>query len=104
MKDLHDELGQMRLELDLTQRVYCSKEEEKQFKKMLKEKQLLPDDINFNENGHFRYIDTDLTKEELDNLFLYRQITYLRSIKNSMIFFVVLTLVSLTVSLLVAFR
>ena len=38
MYDLHDELKQMRLEFNLTQKVYLSKEEAKQYKELLKEK------------------------------------------------------------------
>jgi hypothetical protein len=70
---------------------------------MRKENLPLPDDIELNEYGFFyRYIDTDLSEQEIKQLFLYRQTAYLRSIKNSMIFFVVLATISLIASLIIA--
>lgn len=103
MKDLREELREMRFDLDLTQKVYCNKEEEKRLRKMKKEKLPLPDDIKIDEHGFFyRYIDTDLSEQEIKQLFLYRQTAYLRSIKNSMIFFVVLATISLIAWLIIA--
>lgn len=104
MKDLRSELRQLRFELDLIQKEYCSKEEVKQYKKMEKENNPLPDDVISDETGYFRYIDTDLSKEELNNLFLYRQISYLKSVRNSMFFFVILTIISLLLLLIIVMR
>jgi hypothetical protein len=104
MKDLHDELRQMKCELDLVQRVYCSKEEEKRYRRMAKEKQPLPDDVRSDESGYFRYVETDLSGEELDKLLLYRQISYLRTTKNCMLFFMVLAVISLVISLVAVAR
>ena len=96
MKDLKKELFELRVELDIIQSVYCSKDEEKQIKELTKHKQLLPDDIHTESDGtHFRFVNTDISKEDLDELLLYRQIKYLKTIKNSIIFFVVLTVISI---------
>lgn len=103
MNDLREELRRMRVELDLTQKVYCAGEEEKKLRKMMKEKFPLPDGIKVDEHNFFyRYIDTDLSEQEIKQLFLYRQTAYLRSIKNSMVFFVVIATASLIVSLIIA--
>ncbi len=103
MKDLRAELREMRFALDLTQKVYCNKDEEKSLRKMKKEKLPLPDDIKIDDDGFFyRHIDTDLSEQEIEQLFSYRQITYLRSIKNSMLFFVILATISIIALLIIA--
>jgi hypothetical protein len=104
IKDLREELNQMSLDLSLTQKVYCSKEEVKKIKKMVRENISLPDDILMDDTGYFRYVDTDLTEEELNHLFLYRQLSYLYDIKNSMIFFVVLAIISLILAIIVVMK
>ena len=101
MKNLHDELMQMRIDLDLTQKAYCDKDETSKFKQMEKENMPLPVDVTKDESGdYFRYVDANLSEQEFNQLIMYRQVLYLRSIKNSMIFFVVLTLLSLFISLI----
>ncbi|UOO38517.1 hypothetical protein IZU99_04500 [Oscillospiraceae bacterium CM] len=104
MKNLRDELRQMRFELNLIQKVYSSKEEEKQYSKLKKEKQQLPEGVLSDDTGFYRYIESDLTREELESFFLYRQVLYLKSIRSSMLFFVVLTVISLFITLVFAFR
>ncbi len=100
---IKEELRRMRFELGLTEKVYCDEEEEESLKKMKKEKLPLPDDIKIDEHEYFyRYIDTDLSEQEIKQLILYRQTSYLLSIRNSMIFFVVLTIISIIVSLIIA--
>ena len=84
MKDLNEELFRLRVEFDFIQQVYCSKDEEKDIKQLIKNKQVLPEDIYTEGDGsHFKYVKTDMCKEDMDELLLYRQIKYLRSIKNS---------------------
>lgn len=76
MKELSEELRKMRFELDLTQKVYCNKDEEESLRKMKKDKLSLPDDIKIDDVGFFyRYIDTDLSEQEIEQLFSYCQIT-----------------------------
>ncbi|MDP4119673.1 MAG: hypothetical protein Q8876_01265 [Bacillota bacterium] len=100
MKNLRDELKQMKYELDLIQIIYCDKEEAKKFRKMENEKIPLPYDVSKDEvNNFFRYIDTDLSEQELNQLFMLRKILYLRTIKNILIFFVVITIIFLLISL-----
>lgn len=102
MKDLREEIKQKRLDLDLTQKLYCGKEEEKRLRKMEREKLPLPDNVKTDEGGYFRYIDTDLSEQELDQLFLFRRLAYLRSIKNSMIFIDVIIIIILIVLCIIA--
>lgn len=94
MKDLNKELFRLRVEFDFIQQEYCSKDEEKHIKQLIKNNQVLPDDIHTDSSGaHYKYVETDISKEDKEELLLYRQIKCLMSIKNSMIFFVVLTLI-----------
>jgi hypothetical protein len=96
MKDLNRELFRLRVEFDLIQQVYCSKDEEKHIKQLINNNQTLPDDIHTESNGtHFKYVKADISKEDMDELLLYRQIKSLISIKNSLTFFVVLILISI---------
>ena len=100
MKNLRDELEQMRFDMGLRQKVYCKGEEEKQFRKMDKSEEL-PEDVNIEGYDFFRYVNTDLNKEEVEELFKYRQLSYLKSIRNSLWFFVALTVISVVLLLLI---
>lgn len=106
MMDLYEELEKIKVELGITQKVYCSKDEEEEFEQLKKANQPLPENVEVDNMGglHFRYVKTDMSNEEIKELFLYRQTKYLESIKNSMIFFVILTLVSLIFSIFIGLR
>ena len=97
MQDLKQEMNQMKLDLGIVKKVYCSKEEQDSFRRMEKEK--IPNEILIDSgNGqYFRYIDEGMAKQEIDELFAYRQISYLRTIKKCAVFFVILTVISLLV-------
>lgn len=94
MKDLKKELFRLRVEFDTIQQVFSTKDEEKQIKQLIKKKQPLPEDIYLDNSGsHYRFVNADISKEDLDELLFYRQLKYLRTIKNCFIFFVVLTII-----------
>jgi len=94
----------MKFDMEMIQKIYCSKEEQKEFKTMQKNKQPLPNDVKADDSGYFRFVDTALTQEELSQLYVYRQLSYLKSIRNSMYFFVTLTIISLIVLLVLGVR
>lgn len=108
MKNLHDELKEMELSVGLVQKVYCKvyckEEETTQFITMKRENQPLPYDVKHDETGYFRYVEVDLTQEEKSRFLICRQLSYLKSIKNSMIFFVVLTIISLISTFVILLR
>lgn len=106
MKDLREELNELIVETGIIQRVYCSKEETKQFKKLQKDKQPLPEGVIFTDipDVFFRYEHTDLSDKELSDLFLYRQTKYLYSIRNMMIFLVVLVIIGLVGAFMISSR
>ena len=94
MRDLKKELFRMRVEFDLIQKVFCSKEEEKHMKQLIKSGQPLPEDMYTDNDGtHYKYINSDISKEDMNELLLYRQLKYLKTIKNCMIFFVILAII-----------
>jgi len=99
MEDLRKELEELSFDLDITQQKFCSKEEEKELIKIGKDK--FPSDIKTDINGdYFRYVRANLSENEIKELISYRQTKYLKSIKNSMLFFIVLSVVSILISLI----
>ncbi len=97
MKDLKKELKQMKKDFDIIQKVECTKEEIKEFKKLTKEKKPLPDGVFIGDmaDDYYRVIETDLTHEEIQELLEFRKLSYILTIKNSILFFVVLTLIGM---------
>lgn len=101
MRDLREELEQMKFDLDIIQKEYCKEDEVKELKKMLKNKIPIPKDvINPEMDTYYRYKISDFSEDEKKEYFMYKQIIYLRSIKNGIIFFVVLAVISLFLSLI----
>lgn len=104
--DLKEKLLQCKFEANIFQKIDCSITEDKEFKDLLNSNQRLPDgiyeyvDADGTKMGKFyRRYETDLNQDELNLLLNLKQISYLKSIKNSMIFFVVLTVISLLCSI-----
>ncbi len=107
MQDLKQEMNQMKLDLGIIKKSYCTKEEQEIFKKMEKDGmrisgekygEVFGDDEN---NAYYRNVEESLPKEEIDELIAYQQIISLKSIKgiletikSCMIFFVVITITS----------
>jgi len=93
------ELREKKEEYGLTAKIYCDSEENKEFYKMVTDKTKLPDDV-FNDGYVFyRYKNSNLTEKETDELLRFYQLDYLKSIKNGVTFFVVLTVISLILSI-----
>ncbi|MHB8962966.1 MAG: hypothetical protein ACYC5K_07400 [Saccharofermentanales bacterium] len=111
MSKLADELQELRFDLGVIQRAKCSEEETQHFKKLKKEGTPLPQDVFYNSGGdgaldpeyYYREVSSNLSEKEISELFLYRQTSYLKSIKNSAIFFVVLTTISMILTLIILF-
>ena len=100
MKDLKKELRENMIELDFIQKQWCTKEEEKEIKMLRKEKKDLPEGIiQDTDDSHFRWVESNLSNDEINHLLKLRQTLYLRTIKSCMIFFVVLAAISLICTL-----
>ncbi|GHU51486.1 hypothetical protein AGMMS49975_05030 [Clostridia bacterium] len=96
MESLKDELRRYQVNLGLVRPQNCTKEECSEYWELVNQKLPLPEGVMRNEQGwFFRWVKTDLTEESLAKLFLYRQTAYLKSIRNGIYFFVILTIISL---------
>lgn len=100
-RKLHD----MKEKYGLLEKIYCDEEERRKLHAMQQERKQLPSDINVDDENPFffyRVKEADLTEKEFDEFLKFYQLTYLRKIKNGVIFFVVLTVISLILSLISA--
>ena len=100
--DIKQKLRSYKFEFDLLQKLPCSQEENKAYLDLLKAGQPLPE-------GVFRYeyqsgIESDefytvyapeLTADEIAEYLTYKKLHMLRTIKNCVVFFVVLTVIFL---------
>lgn len=53
--------------------------------------------------NYYRFEKVDLSEDEIRELLLYRQVSYIKTIKNCVLFFVVLTVISIIGSIIFSF-
>ena len=114
-------MGASRKDLEILRReqvyraVYFSDEESEKFKTMLQNNEPMTEGVYELEGRFYKYIDTDLSEKELTELLLLQQNKYLNliekhlsiqkgylgSIKGGVIFFVTLTVITLSLGLLI---
>lgn len=100
--DLKRELRAYKFEFDLLQEIPCSKQENKSYAKLIKDGQPLPDgvyrykDDAGNESDTFYTVyDPNLTPEETQQFLTFEKLRMLKTIKNCVVFFTVLTVISI---------
>lgn len=100
--DLRSELRAYKFELDLLQRIPCSKEENQEYARICKEGGELPKGVyayvstNGEQSAEFYTIyEAELTEQELAEYLALRKLSMLRTIKNCVLFFTVLTIIGL---------
>lgn len=101
---LKEELVDLENALGIIQYKPCSMKEDKEYKHMIKSGEKLPENIIKDTNGtpgYYRVIKSDVTDIELDKLIKFRQTTYLKTIKNCVVFFTVLYVLSMLVAIFV---
>lgn len=110
-KDLRTELRTMKFEFDLLQRIPCSDEENRAFKRYIEDGQDLPQGVfryrnsdgKNSETEFYTVYDPDLTEREMNEFLAMRKLQILKSIKGAITLFgtaiSVLLLVMLTVLL-----
>jgi len=100
MKNIRNEMKSLLCDFGVFVKQPCNNDEVNQFDKL--EKQQLPEGVYPYENtyGYYRLIRTDLTDDEINRLIMLKQTMYLYSIRNSMIFFVVISVIAIILSLL----
>lgn len=106
--DLRKQLNSYKYEFDLLQKVECSKEDCKKYKEMVENNQTLPEGVYryTYENGEvspdlfYTIYKPDLTDAEIAEYLSYKQLGYIRTIKNCVLFFTIMAIISLAASLL----
>lgn len=108
--DLRDALRSYQYEFDLLQKIPCSKEENKAYEKLVKSGGKLPDGVyayvyvndEASTNEFYTIYEPDLTEEEIRQYLTFKKLSLLKSIKNCMVFFVVLTILSIVLAFIAA--
>ena len=105
--DLRRELRAYKFDLGLLQRIPCTKEENKVFCRILKEGGQLPDGVyRYTSEGNeaptefYTIYEPDLTEEEKAEYLTYCRLSMLKTIKNCVLFFTVLTIIGLVATVL----
>lgn len=101
--NLRDELRSYKFEFDLLQKIPCSKQENKNYENLLKTGGILPDGVfaYVYENGNvsttefYTVYETDLTEAEITEYLTYKKLSLIKTIKNCILFFTILTVIGL---------
>ena len=101
--DIKAELQQLRFDMEFLQKIDCSKEENRTYLKMIKNGETLPDGIyQYKDATTGEYVesfytiyDTQLTDAEKQEYIQYKELLHIKTIKNCVVFFTVLTVISL---------
>jgi hypothetical protein len=74
----------------------CIEEENEEFSQMETQGRKLPEDVYRypQSNTYYRMVKADFTEDEITRIIMLKQTQYLRTIKNCLIFFVILTIIS----------
>ncbi len=107
--DILKELRQVKLNLGLIQKQFCSDEEQIKYKKMTNEHQKLPLDVFEDDftGKYVRYVDVkslaDISNYDINLLISAKQLNALRSIRKSLNFFVALVIISCIINIIIFF-
>ena len=101
--NLRDELRAHKFEFDLLQKVPCAKQENKQYQKLLKDGGTLPEGVyayvydsdETSTTEFYTIYETDLTESEIREYLTYKQLSLIRTIKNCVMFFTILTIIGM---------
>lgn len=99
MSELKSELKKQQIKLGLIPKIYCDGDETVTFNNLLAKRQPLPKGVWRDDTGYYRCGEPDFSENEIRQLLLFRQIQYLRTIKNCAVYFVVLLIVVLFILL-----
>ena len=105
--NLRDELHDYKFQFGLLQKIPCSKEENKQYEKLLKEGGTLPDGVYAYRyesgeaiNEFYTIYEPELTESEKQEYLIYKKLSLLKTIRNCTLFFTLLTILGIIVSLI----
>lgn len=106
-ESLRNSLNNLRQEFQITQKQPCSTEDEKKYSQLMAEGRTLPENIIVskdygmgNEVTYHFYTtkNLELSNEELSEYIMLKQLKNIQTIKNCVVFFTVLSVVSLLIS------
>ena len=101
--NLRDELRAHKFEFDLLQKIPCIKQENEEYQKLLKDGGTLPEGVyayvynggETSTTAFYTIYETDLTESEIREYLTYKQLSLIRTIKNCVVFFTVLTIIGM---------
>lgn len=105
--NLKEELDSYRIDFNIWEKIPCTKQESQKYKKILAEGGTLPENVfnytdDWTRDGEEFYTiqKSDLSEEEIKELLMYKQLSMVKTIKNCVVFFTVLTVIGLIAYLL----
>ena len=104
--DLRKKLDSYKFEFGLMQKIPCSQEENEEYLKILKSGGTLPEGVYayYNDLEFYTVSQPDLTEAEVAEYLTYKKLKLLKTIKNGVMFFVVLTIIGLVGGFLMAMQ
>ena len=107
--DMRKELENMQFDIGLLQKIDCSKEDNKKYKKMLKNGESLPEgvfqymteDTGYPLDTFYTVYKPDLTDAEKQEYILHKQYLDIRTIRRCIVFFTALTVISLLLNIII---
>lgn len=107
--NLRRDLDGYRYEFNLLQRIPCSKEENIRYQKLLKEGGALPEGVHpytydngvVSETAFYTVYQSELTEDEKREYIALRQLSMMRTIRNCILFFTALAVISLIAYLII---
>ena len=101
--NLRDELRSHKFEFDLLQKIPCTKQENMEYQKLLKDGGTLPEGVYAyvydsgatSTTEFYTVYEPDLTESETREYLTYKQLSLIRTIKNCVMFFTVLTIIGI---------
>ena len=102
IKDIKKELSSYEKEFGFVQEIECSPEEQKKFDQMFLDHEELPPDIIWYEINYskvfFRVHREIVTEEEKQKYLQYKQLSYIKTIRNCVLFFTALMIIAIIVA------
>ena len=101
--DLRKELRSYKFEFNLLQKSPCSKQENRNYQKLLKEGKTLPKDVfsytyqtgETSTTDFYTVYEADLSEAEIAEYLTYKKLSLLRTIKNCAVFFTILAVIGI---------
>ncbi len=107
--NLREELQSYKFDFDLLQRIPCSKQENKEYQKLIKDGGVLPEGVfayvydsgEASTTEFYTIYKADLTESEIAEYLTYKKLSLIRTIKNCVVFFTVLTIIAMVAYFLI---